>query len=147
MTTSSCAGRVSVFLEGVKNGRGKGKGKVFAESERGEGGMKEDVNGVGAGNGGAVEQAVVPGGKGRGGRWLFVSHEPVKIPESEGGAMELLLGVSKQKEDAVDLSELDTHSTRYVRFQFEPMVRRKHTMQTSSAPSTTNFHCHCCSED
>lgn len=59
MTTSSCAGRVSVFVEGGGSGSGRG-----ADGENGKGG------------GG--------GGKG-GGRWLFVSHEPVRVGEIGSG--------------------------------------------------------------
>lgn len=52
VTTSSCAGRVSVYLEGRKKG---------SEEEE---------------DGGGVRGTAAVGGKG-GGEWLFVSHDPL----------------------------------------------------------------------
>jgi tRNA wybutosine-synthesizing protein 3 len=80
VTTSSCAGRISVFLEGRK-----------------------------------LDAAV--GGKGGGGRWLFVSHEPLNLNLHED--LEKLFGLQ--------VGVLDRRPTgmavgRTVRFQFEPMV-------------------------
>ena len=110
MTTSSCAGRVSVFLEGKKQSKGyEGVGDV--EDDQGFG--KESV------------QAAVPGGKGMGGRWLFVSHEPVELSnqgEGKENLSELLgLGSSGAQNEALALSG-DANKMRLVRFQFEPMV-------------------------
>lgn len=94
MTTSSCAGRVSVYLDGQKS-----KGDVSREDgEEGEG---------------------KSGGKG-GGRWLFVSHDPVSlnvVKEEEGwsgyfGLKPVL--PSKEKNLGKD--------SRLVHFKFEPMV-------------------------
>ncbi|KAL5328650.1 hypothetical protein ACEPPN_002152 [Leptodophora sp. 'Broadleaf-Isolate-01'] len=89
VTTSSCAGRVSVFLEGRRKvealeglgvggeggNEGEGNGNV---GERGDG--KEDEGGL---EGERTNAGV--GGKGGGGRWLFVSHDPVPtVLESQG---------------------------------------------------------------
>lgn len=110
VTTSSCAGRVSVYLEGRKHGK--------KHEER------EDV-----GNNDGVEkesgQAAVSGGKGMGGRWLFVSHEPVELPK-KGETEETLtklLGLSSlgAHDEALTLSR-EVDEMRLVRFQFEPMV-------------------------
>jgi len=92
VTTSSCAGRISVFLEGVKTSAG------------------------GAG------QATVPGGKGMGGRWLFVSHDAVEMPlgvESEDRPVTRLLGLKPQQRDVQSVLGPEA---RFVKFQFEPMV-------------------------
>lgn len=115
VTTSSCAGRISVFLEGEK-------GPL-------EEGWEE----------GAGERAV-PEGKGRGGKWLFVSHDPLgekrelKKKERYWGRM---LGVddggggqkggnmgkkNNSDDDEGGWRNLDVRRTRFVRFQFEPMV-------------------------
>lgn len=105
VTTSSCSGRVSVFLEGRKGGKSE----------------KEDGDGVRG-----LEQIAVPGGKGRGGRWLFVSHEAVEgideVKEADGGFTRLL-GFS-QSGGGASFGRLDMNELRFVRFQFEPMVRR-----------------------
>lgn len=110
VTTSSCAGRVSVFLEGRKQSRGhEGGGDV------------KDHEGVGK----ESEQAAVPGGKGMGGKWLFVSHEPIGLSKQGDGKealSELLgLGSSGAQNKGLALSG-DVDKMRLVRFQFEPMV-------------------------
>lgn len=86
VTTSSCAGRVSVFLEGRKT----------LEPGQDDG------------------QIATPGGKGGGGAWLFVSHDPV---EDSRWIDEL---------DMVDEDEdgqsAQTAGRRLIHFKFEPMV-------------------------
>ena len=111
VTTSSCAGRVSVFLEGRKHGtrreeRGDDKEDEVSEKE--------------------PEQAAVPGAKGMGGKWLFVSHEPIdlSVKESRENLPRLLgLGPSGEQSEALFLSG-GVKEIRLVRFQFEPMVCR-----------------------
>jgi|SRR5688572_17224443 tRNA wybutosine-synthesizing protein 3 len=87
VTTSSCAGRVSVFLEGVK---------------------RED--------GGRDGQVATPGGKGAGGQWLFVSHEPVKEASEEGENWSEIFGLTGRGEDG------EGEKKRLIHFKFEPMV-------------------------
>ena len=112
VTTSSCAGRVSVFLEGRK--------QVTGYEERGG---AQDNEGFGK----ESEQAAVPGGKGLGGKWLFVSHEPVYFSikgEDKETLSELLgLGSSGAQNESLALSR-ESNEMRLVRFQFEPMVCR-----------------------
>lgn len=112
VTTSSCSGRVSVFLEGSKGGNRKGKNDDL------ETGTCENAKG----------QAAVPGGKGMGGRWLFVSHEPVHF-NKEGSYLATRLSMSYQPELYDYQKDMDINQVRLARFQFEPMVRReiKHT--------------------
>ena len=114
-TTSSCAGRLSVFLEGSK--------------EQHESTDRRNPEG----SGDQSLQATVPGGKGRGGRWLFVSHDPQSVPlgaDTGDKPLTRLFGLSTQEHipDSWDLSKI-----RFVRFQFEPMVSR------SSVKSTTLY--------
>jgi tRNA wybutosine-synthesizing protein 3 len=138
VTTSSCAGRLSVFLEGSKVHR----------SERSEGIHEQNVS-----------QSAVPGGKGLGGRWLYVSHDPVTVPEARGTEDDHFtklfgLPTSKGRMTPNDsdgsyfarqfhkpLLETpvagDIKKIRLVKFQFEPMVslwrRRRY-----SSPSELN---------
>ena len=116
MTTSSCAGRVSVFLEGRKKG-----GRIR------DGGKRDgDMDG----------QSAVPGGKGMGGRWLFVSHEPVDLRRSRD-SLSGLLGLKHSSEERSRMVDREPHGLRLARFQFEPMVCRSRTfyLRYAVAPS------------
>jgi tRNA wybutosine-synthesizing protein 3 len=107
VTTSSCAGRISVFLEGKKTPETHLDGDL--EIERGASGV---------------------GGKGGGGRWLFVSHAPVDIEEIE--KREKRDGVTPWTEflgmevrwtrGASRIIETPLGESRFVHFKFEPMV-------------------------
>jgi tRNA wybutosine-synthesizing protein 3 len=124
VTTSSCAGRVSVYLEGKKSAGAGAEGKEPAADD-GERDMLLDVGGDGSqqqrgGNGNAASSA---GGKG-GGEWLFVSHDPV--PGSEGHeGYESLLGLGArlaERETGQDVDADSAGSPRLIHFKFEPMV-------------------------
>ncbi|KAF2839817.1 hypothetical protein M501DRAFT_953658 [Patellaria atrata CBS 101060] len=65
VTTSSCSGRISVFLEG--------KRKKDTPEDLPRQNEDKDLPGIAG-----------PGGKG-GGTWLFVSHSPVDVPERNEG--------------------------------------------------------------
>ena len=107
VTTSSCAGRISVFLEGRKHRQ-----------------HSTDASG----------RRATAGGKGLGGRWLYVSHEPVTASPAEGAVIRLLgLSESPGPDKAPPTTRL-----RLVKLQFEPAVsaeslpaRPRHTL---SAP-------------
>ncbi|KAK0387771.1 hypothetical protein NLU13_4016 [Sarocladium strictum] len=87
VTTSSCAGRVSVFLEGVK---------------------RED--------GGRDGQIATPGGKGAGGQWLFVSHDPVKDGSEDGEDWPEVFGLNGRGDSG------EGGKKRLIHFKFEPMI-------------------------
>jgi len=112
VTTSSCAGRVSVFVEGSKKGDG-GQRVV-------EGGDAE------AGNRGEEKPASAVGGKGGGGTWLFVSHEKVDegVLRGDGGGVAGLLGLDGFRGgDGDGVREvMGGGNRRLVHFKFEPMV-------------------------
>lgn len=109
-TTSSCSGRVSVFLEGLKKNAKPG----FSEGD-------------------TVGKAGI-GGKGEGGKWLFVSHDPVDVGgKSDREVAEMVLGKEVAAEisgdermlglgsgDAIDFNI--SSATRFVHLKFEPMV-------------------------
>lgn len=98
VTTSSCAGRVSVFAEGRKSSTEEG---------------------------GARASAV--GGKGGGGAWLFVSHDPVEEEGMEGDGVVLerlgLGGGGGGKREDGDGDGDEGGDERWIHFKFEPMVR------------------------
>jgi tRNA wybutosine-synthesizing protein 3 len=103
VTTSSCAGRISVFLEGQKGPKktagGPGGHYEAADDED----IPAELNPV---------QASSVGGKG-GGQWLFVSHDALALPDHG-----VLAGL-KFRRDA-DTMRM---GSRLVRIKFEPMVR------------------------
>lgn len=115
MTTSSCGGRVSVFLEGRKGGgvladeeMGDGAGEEEESTKRDEGVEKEKETKAGV------------GGKGGGGRWLFVSHDPVSLVTERSLAE--LLGMSRNNKLEEDMSGKRVGELRFIHFKFEPMV-------------------------
>jgi tRNA wybutosine-synthesizing protein 3 len=109
VTTSSCAGRISVFLEGKK------KSASFKVENGIEEGERIGVTLKGAG----------VGGKGGGGRWLFVSHDPVDT-SNHYGAWKDLFGMQNEDIEGKELLSLGAaRDIRFIHFKFEPMVSRK----------------------
>lgn len=121
VTTSSCAGRISIFLEGRKKYDGLRPP------------LGGEIRVVGSGTGGADALPASgftaslnstfssSGGKGGGGTWLYVSHDPVPVPHaSEGEYFHKLFGLSHHHQ--LDPSSMRSESLRYVHFKFEPMV-------------------------
>jgi len=99
VTTSSCAGRISVFLEGRKKTTAQDTQSQAPEQTR---------------------QFVPAGGKGAG-RWLYVSHDPFAFPESNAESplhekFGLVPGDGKPPAGK---------ALRLVRFHFEPLVSPK----------------------
>ncbi|MCJ1469920.1 hypothetical protein MMC07_008564 [Pseudocyphellaria aurata] len=145
VTTSSCAGRISVFLQGRNKASPGGDGDEEEEGvqdgfERG-GGKNDDDGGVG----GPKQQLTTPGGKGRGGKWLFVSHEPVQVPSKQvlgDTPLCTLFGLSNVPRSP---GKLNTRQMRFVRFQFEPMILHimaaslHHAQEILSAAITAGF--------
>ena len=95
VTTSSCSGRISVFLEGKRADVGR------AESD-------QETTMAG------------PGGKGGGGSWLFISHDAVPVPET-AQADHFLSTYGLKTRDP--LNNGPGVSARYIHLKFEPMVR------------------------
>ena len=115
VTTSSCAGRISVFLEGSKATDADHTHNLAADGVWQET-LKEDAN---AGSEG--RHSIVPGGKGPGGRWLLVSHDPVGIPVQQEAAdtpVSRMFGLSPLER----MKPFPNLASRLIKFQFEPMV-------------------------
>jgi len=97
VTTSSCSGRISVFLEGQKH-----------DSQQTVGESEERTN------------YASQGGKGGGGRWVYVSHQPVSsIGDIENGKTSLM-GLFNLRPRA-SASEMNGNC-RFVHLKFEPMI-------------------------
>ena len=109
VTTSSCAGRVSVFLEGQKN--------------------DEVIDCISLESPG--DSAIYPfrqqkatfGGKGGGGNWLYISHEPLSLSNQgedlpEHISLTSLFGLQESPSAGLGASS----KYRFVHFKFESMV-------------------------
>ncbi|KAF7853223.1 hypothetical protein EAF04_010725 [Stromatinia cepivora] len=114
VTTSSCAGRVSVFLEGKKSS------DEFRSSAQDEAGMDgiPDVK---------AEKVAGFGGKGGGGRWLYVSHDPMNDGElsrlEDEGTLCELLGMKINEGNLMNsIPENKKRDVRHIHFKFEPMI-------------------------
>jgi tRNA wybutosine-synthesizing protein 3 len=96
VTTSSCSGRISVFLEGRKKNTLDVAGDEDGDSTR-----------------------TGPGGKGGGGSWLFVSHYPVEIPVVEPELdLTKLFGLETQAVMGV----VPSPENSFIHLKFEPMI-------------------------
>ncbi|CAM1501781.1 Fc.00g037650.m01.CDS01 [Cosmosporella sp. VM-42] len=111
VTTSSCAGRVSVFLEGRK--------VAGTEDE------------------GPVEQVAGVGGKGAGGTWLFVSHEPVHAEKDAYKEFTNMLGLAES--DAFQDPVKEFRERRLIHFKFEAMIF--HVLTASPAHAQLILRC------
>jgi tRNA wybutosine-synthesizing protein 3 len=99
VTTSSCAGRISIFLEGKKK---NAPGIVDDTKDSPE-----------------LEAIGGPGGKG-GGKWLFVSHEPLSldVESCDRTNLHALFGLKSQSE----VQSTIPSGAQFVHFKFEAMV-------------------------
>ncbi|KAM3467294.1 hypothetical protein MY5147_006216 [Beauveria neobassiana] len=148
VTTSSCAGRVSVFVEGRKT--------AAATTTTATGDDQDDVN---DGSGGTEQsdglgpmQPVVAaqtvaglGGKGGGGTWLYVSHDPHPLA-GQGVVVDWAkeLGITGKQEDELLLDTTGgsggCHSERrLIHFKFEPMIL--HVLTASHAHAQLLLRC------
>ena len=111
VTTSSCAGRISVFFEG-RIGRGGSKSIAYGATE-------EALGLKGHGDRPNPQQPFAPaGGKGSG-KWLFISHDPVACVSIEGTHFHELFNLTPG-DGKVDVDH--PGGLRLARFHFEPMV-------------------------
>ncbi|KAK8073849.1 methyltransferase TYW3-domain-containing protein [Apiospora phragmitis] len=158
VTTSSCGGRVSVFVEGVKKQKAQKADDADAEDDddamkaREEAARRDGDDGEAAATAPAARPAgttlAAIGGKGGGGNWLFVSHDPVVITEANGDQMDLkeVLGLKNSPEEVESegsaLKE-DTSSSmacaRLIHFKFEPMIL--HVLAASPAHAQLLLRC------
>lgn len=96
VTTSSCAGRIAVFLDGANK-----KDDAIIDEED------------------AISSASTKGGKG-GGQWLYVSHSSLDLSSvQQEGELLNLFGI--KTDDGVSVPSSDNRP-RFVHFRFEPMV-------------------------
>lgn len=97
VTTSSCSGRISVFLEGRKTG----SDALTSEDD-------SEVSRAG------------PGGKGGGGVWLFISHDPVEVPGTS--SFQDFTSKFGMVDATADTARGPDVHCRFIHLKFEPMV-------------------------
>ena len=118
VTTSSCAGRISVFLDGQRSTQKPTREDADqTENEH----QVQDTNSITSGS--QTKDAGVEG-KGGGGRWLYITHDPVEVPSAtlpDATQYTELFGLSNTP---IDPSPPPMRDRRYVHFKFEPMVGR-----------------------
>lgn len=137
VTTSSCAGRVSVFLEGHKSAYYSSSAVTspLSVSDATDHQLIGSIDGtweaavavssLGAAAGGTVAGT---GGKGGGGKWLFVSHDQVETQgklDSEPNIVAALFGLEEPIFDGhlgAAVEDLGDGESRLIHFKFEPMV-------------------------
>jgi tRNA wybutosine-synthesizing protein 3 len=98
VTTSSCSGRISVFLEGLKPGSEDALVQESRESRAG------------------------PGGKGGGGAWLFISHASVEAPSAHMSPNFLAKFGLESDMAHREEEKIPEVNSRYIHLKFEPMV-------------------------
>ncbi|KAL0937427.1 tRNA wybutosine-synthesizing protein [Colletotrichum truncatum] len=135
VTTSSCAGRVSVFLEGRKSASKDVTSHVTPTA--GEPQSQPQIED--AGNGGLTTIAG-PGGKGGGGTWLYVSHDPVSGLYDENVDLLHFLGLVDKTEENRERgsgvsgsAQSGRRRRRLIHFKFEPMILHVLTASPSHA--------------
>ncbi|KAI9887452.1 MAG: hypothetical protein M1823_000710 [Watsoniomyces obsoletus] len=119
VTTSSCAGRVSIFLEGRKSLQTT----IPRDQSASQHGIKDEQKNTmmpEMDNEASVRLASA-GGKGGDGRWLWVSHSPVPEPDPDDEMYySKLFGLSSTRNTG--RTDSRKAGTRYVHFKFEPMI-------------------------
>ncbi|KAF3055252.1 tRNA wybutosine-synthesizing protein 3 like protein [Daldinia childiae] len=97
--------------------------KAVAEEDGGEGDGVDDAEKT------EVRKLAGIGGKGGGGAWLFVSHDPVPLGQGKGEDVEEMLGLRSSPEEGDEAGEIladdsvrDVAAARLVHFKFEPMI-------------------------
>ena len=117
VTTSSCAGRVAVFVEGHKASMST-KDEGAAEHIEEDGQSDADTNRV---NGESGSRGAGPGGKGFGNRWLYVSHSPVP-PLAGDDRFHGLFGIKDMKRSSSVVRVDKVGDVRLVKLSFSPLI-------------------------
>ncbi|KAJ4153955.1 hypothetical protein LMH87_010420 [Akanthomyces muscarius] len=148
VTTSSCAGRVSVFVEGRKTATAQQQAESGADDD--DAGAEDNVDGpLGMVQPASTQTVAGLGGKGGGGTWLYVSHDPHPLV-GQGVVVDWVkeLGISAGQGDYASL--LDTtggsgdgsgsdSERRLIHFKFEPMIL--HVLTASHAHAQLLLRC------
>lgn len=119
-TTSSCAGRIAVFLEGIKKGTEPSDELRKQEEDIHSGSQRKEDGSPLAGI----------GGKGHCGRWMYVSHTPIEdrtlswsdLCDASVTGCTSCFGPSETISICQQQPHIIDDETRLLHFKFEPMV-------------------------
>ena len=113
VTTSSCSGRISVFLEGKSHLEQK-------ESDDTNDRENDDANAITT----PLDQTRKRNRKA--GKWLYMNHAPLDVQSASStynsSHFHDLFGLKSVQHGSGNVPELSPKSTRFVHFKFEPMV-------------------------
>ena len=113
VTTSSCSGRISVFLEGAPS------------TERKESDDDDDDDDDADATAIPPDETETKNRRKRG-NWLYMNHAPLDVqsasPTPRSSHFHDLFGMNLARHESGDEPELSPRSTRFVHFKFEPMV-------------------------
>ena len=120
VTTSSCAGRAAVFLEGPNDGV---ESEELTTTGAAKDAVSSDVIGIDGETKSTADVKTTPGGKG-GGRWLYVSHDP--IPTADGtdnnsDRFSELFGLKPSPHQAT-FSPKRARAARLIHLQYSPLI-------------------------
>lgn len=139
VTTSSCAGRVAVFVEGRKatgpapttdvNGEGEVGGDsstagIETEDASGDPPHTSTTSGT-AKSRPTITTAAGPGGKGHGNKWLYVSHSPVPsshLTSTNPAELSDLFQLVPSGRPSPSSPALPHHSPRLIKLSFSPLI-------------------------
>ncbi|KAK5319724.1 hypothetical protein LTR70_004908 [Exophiala xenobiotica] len=130
VTTSSCAGRAAVFVEGRKAVASTSTSTAVATNGEGEARARETAGKtqIAPASNKATPTAAGPGGKGHGNKWLYVSHSPVPTSHLTSTDPAELYGLFQlQLMPGSPLAPIPTHahpqhSPRLIKLSFSPLI-------------------------
>ena len=121
-TTSSCAGRISIFLEGGKVSKGPhydasdhDSDTKYEDVDRRHGCQHNEETSL------SIDETRSHPGKATGGRWLFVTHAQVDLTDQRTLTWQHF---GLDANTAADTQiPVELHGSRFAHFKFEPMVQ------------------------
>ena len=128
VTTSSCAGRVAVFVEGRKAVASTSTSTAVAMNGEGEARARETAGKteIAPASNKGTATAAGPGGKGHGNKWLYVSHSPIPTSHLTSTDPAGLYGLFQlQLMPGSPLAPIPTHaphSPRLIKLSFSPLI-------------------------
>ena len=120
VTTSSCAGRAAVFLEGAKDDV---ESEDLTTTESPEDAVFGNVDGIDGNAKRTTKIKATPGGKG-GGRWLYVSHDPIPSAdeaENDSDSFADLFGLNTSIDQAISPLR-PAPAARLIHLQYSPLI-------------------------
>ena len=130
VTTSSCSGRISVFLEGPPKDESESDLSAKINSRNNEGiedeGRPRQNNEIGDGAVAKSDEIMRRKKKRKGGKWLYMSHGNLDVDgvysTSTLSHLHALFGMRPSRHSRGNTPNVPTAATRFVHFKFEPMV-------------------------